>query len=109
MTSTHVVLRRVTDADGWRLLEASLTTAGDVRIAGSDLGDGVERIFEAREYEWVWTIPATSIPALLRALGTADDVLSALAARFSGDNATLLSAFLASNGIPIDRWSRLGD
>jgi len=109
MNTTHVVLRRVKDADGSRLLEASLTVEGDVLIEGSDFGAGVERAFGVREYEWAWTIPASSIPALLRALGATDNVLAALAERFSGENAALLGSFLESNAIPTDRWSRLGD
>jgi len=109
MNTTHVVLRQVKDADGLRLLEASITVEGDVLIEGSDVGDGVERVFGVREYEWAWTIPASSIPALLRALGAADNVLSALEDRFSGDSAALLGSFLESNEIPTDRWSRLGD
>lgn len=109
MNNTHVVLRRVKDADGLRLLEASVTVEGDVRIEGCEFGDGVERVFGVQEYEWAWTIPAASMPALLRALGAADNVLSALAERFSGDNAASLGSFLETNGIPTDRWSRLGD
>ena len=61
------------------------------------------------EYEWAGTIPAATIPALLRALGTTDPVLIALKERFSGDNSALLGPFLDANGIPTDRWSRLGD
>lgn len=109
MNTTHVILRRVEDADGSRLLEASITVEGDVLIQGYDFGDGVERVFGVREYEWAWTIPAATIPALLRALGTTDPVLIALKERFSGDNSALLGPFLDANGIPTDRWSRLGD
>lgn len=109
MNTTHVVLRRVKDDDGSRLLEASLTVEGNVLITGSDFGDGVERLFGAREYEWAWAIPAAAVPALLHALDAADNVLSALEARFSGDNAALLGSFLEAHEIPTDRWSRLGD
>ncbi len=90
-------------------LRASVTAEGNLLIEGSDFGDGVERALGVREYEWAWTIPAISIPALLRALGIADDLLSALEERFSGDNAALLDSFLESNGIPTERGSRLGD
>ena len=109
MNTTHIILRRVENADGSRLLEASVTVEGDVLIQGRDFGDGVERVFGVREYEWAWTIPAASVPALLRALGTADHVLSALKERFSGENAALLGSFLEANEIPTERWSRLGD
>ncbi len=109
MNTTHVVLRQVKDADGSRLLEASVTDNGDVRIEGHDLGDGVERVFGVREYEWAWTIPSDSLPSLLHALGATDNVLIALKERFSGDNTTLLGPFLEANEIPTERWSRLGD
>src|SRR5215207_7862885 len=109
MNRAHVVLRRIKDADGSRLLEASLTNAGDVLIEGWDFGDGVERALGVREYEWAWTIPAASVPALLRALAVTDNVLAALEMRFSGDNAALLDSFLAAHGIPTQRWSRMGD
>ena len=109
MDTTHVVLRRIKDAGGLRLLEASVTDEGDVRIEGYDLGDGVERALGVREYEWTWTIPAASVPDLLRALEASGNVLLALEAKFSGDNAALLDSFLEKHGIPTKRWSRLGD
>lgn len=109
MNTTHVVLRQTNDVDGLRWLEASINADGDVVIAGQDLGDGVEAALGFREYEWIWTIPARGVPALLAALGTDDNPLSALADHFSGDNAAQLGAFLESNAIPTERWSRIGD
>lgn len=109
INTTNVVLRRVKDADGTRFLGASLTADGNIVIEGQDLGDGVERFFGVREYEWIWTIPAASVPALLAALGVADNPLAALQAQFSGENAALLDPFLEANGISTERWSRLGD
>lgn len=109
MTTSHVVLRDVQDADGSLLLQASLTSRGDIVIQGRDYGPGVERIFGYREYEWAWTIPAASVEALLTALPARGDVLSALRDRFGGENDAELGAFLESNGIPTERWSRLGD
>jgi len=109
MTTSHVVLRDVKDPDGSRLLEATLTSEGDLVIEGWDFGAGVERIFGVREYEWVWTIHAASVGALLHALQATGDVLSALKDRFSAENASELGAFLESHGIATDRWSRLGD
>ena len=109
MTTSHVVLRDVKDADGSRLLQASLTPGGDIVIEGWDFGAGVERVFGVREYEWVWTIPAASVGALLHALQATSDVLTALKDRFSGENAAELGAFLEAHGIETDRWSRVGD
>lgn len=104
-----MILRQIKDADGSRLLEASITAEGDLLIEGHDLGDGVERHFGVREYEWTWTVPAASLPVLLRAMGASGDVLAVLRERFSGDDAAALGPFLESHGIPTDRWSRLGD
>jgi hypothetical protein len=42
------------------------------------------------------------------ALNAGDDVLSALAARFSDDAAAELYAFLNDHKIPYDSWSRIG-
>jgi hypothetical protein len=109
LTTSHVILRDVKDADGSRLLQASLTPGGDIVIEGWDFGAGVERVFGVREYEWAWTIPAASVGALLRALQASGDVLSALEDRFSGENAAELGTFLESHGIATERWSRLGD
>ena len=64
------------DADGSRLLQFA-NSKGDIVIEGRDFGAGVERIFGYREYEWVWTIPAASVGALLHALQATGDVLSA--------------------------------
>jgi hypothetical protein len=108
-TTFHVILRKINDSDGSRLLEASLNSNGDVIIEGRDYGAGVERIFGFREYEWSWTIPAASVPALLQALEATSDVLSAISRRFSGDNAVDLGPFLEANGISAERWSRIGD
>jgi hypothetical protein len=109
MTTLHVILRNVNDSDGSRLLKASLNSMGDLVIEGRDYGAGVERIFGVREYEWAWTIPAASVPALLHALEATGDVLSAISRRFSGDRAADLGSFLEANGISAERWSRLGD
>ncbi len=109
MTTRFVVLREVEDVDGSRLLTAALTSKGDLVIEGRDYGPGVERVFGVREYEWVWTIPAASVGALHHALLATGDVLSALRDRFSRENAADLGTFLESNGIPTERWSRLGD
>ena len=109
MTTSHVILRDVKDADGSRLLQASLPSGGDIIIEGRDYGASVERVFGYREYEWVWTIPAASVEALLNALLATGDVLSSLRDRFSGENAAEIGAFLESHGIATDRWSRVGD
>lgn len=108
-TPRAVVLRDSEDAEGTRLLEAFLSSDGDILIQGRDYGDGVEKVLGVREYEWAWTIPAGQVPALLRALEADDDVLSALQRRFSGNDAAHLGQFLDAHGIATEKWSRLGD
>lgn len=109
MACPHVVLRDINDPGGSRVLEASLNSNRDVVIKGRDYGAGVDQVFAVREYEWVWTIPASRVPALLHALGATDDVLLALSRRFSGEDAADLASFLEVNGIEVDHWSRLGN
>ncbi len=104
-----VILRDTSDADGTRHLSAALTPAGDLVIEGRDFGDGVERLLCAREYEWIWTVRAPDLPALAAALGVTTDILAALSARFSGDRAAGLKAFLDARDIPHEVWSRTGD
>lgn len=111
MKTRHVVLRHVQDEDGSRQLDASLTSDGGVLIEGRDYGEGVARFTGSREYEWAWRIPHTAVSALQRALGIrpGDDLLVALQAQFSGDNAAELGNFLEAHDIDTTRWSRLGD
>jgi hypothetical protein len=65
----RVVLQADVDADGRRNLSVG-REGDDVVIRGHDLGPVVTRAWGAgtSEYEWVWRIPAASIPALLEAL-----------------------------------------
>lgn len=111
MTAREITLRQTRDALGSRYLGVTLAADGAVSIIGQDLGDGVEQFYGDgfREYEWAWTIAAEDVPALLDALGGGGDVLDALQARFSGDHAGRLGPFLDDNGIPYERWSRVGD
>jgi hypothetical protein len=111
MTKASVTLRQNRDQLGSRYLGASLAADGTLTIEGQDLGDGVERIFGAgnREYEWVWGIASDGVARLKVAL-ECDDVLVALAERFSNDAADELKPFLDDHGIPYKwSWSRIGD
>ena len=111
MKNQFVTLRDVRDEEGRRFLGASLTADGALTIAGQDSGDGVEQFFGPgnREYEWAWTIQAHHLPHLATALGTGDDLLAALAARFGDGRAAELQPFLDEQGIPYAFWSRIGD
>lgn len=111
MNKRFVTLRDMHDEGGHRSLAASLAADGTLTITGQDLGDGVEQFFGPgnREYEWVWTIRAQHLPQLATALGADDDLLAALAARFTGDRAADLQPFLDEHGISYEAWSRVGD
>ena len=105
----QVVLRQISDKDGTRYLSAKLAEGGDIVIEGQDLGDGVQRIFGVREYEWVWTIRSANVSKVRDLLGGQEDVIAAIADRFSGSNAASLWTFLEDNSVPMEVWSRKGD
>ena len=110
MTKRSVTLRQSRDELGSRYLGASLSVDGTLTIEGQDLGDGVEQFFGKghREYEWVWTIISNDVVQLKAALKS-DDVLVALAERFSNAAAAELQPFLDAHGIPYKSWNRIGD
>jgi hypothetical protein len=106
-----VVLWQIRDQLGARNLWASLTPNGDVQIEGQDLGDGVENFWgkSYTEYEYAMTIQATDVPALLDALGSETDVLSALQKHFENSNTSDPKSFLEEHGVPYEFWSRIGE
>ena len=106
--TTVVVLRDMRDAGDSRRLTASIQPGGCLVIEGQDLGQRVEEIFGAREYEWTWTVRTEGCERLRAALGKTD-LLGALAERFSGEKAADLKAFLDSSDVPFEQWSRVGD
>ena len=65
----RLVLQADVAADGRRNMSVE-REGDDVVIRGHDLGPVVSRAWGpgTSEYEWVWRIPAASIPALLEAL-----------------------------------------
>ncbi|MEI7814935.1 MAG: hypothetical protein WCJ13_09100 [Coriobacteriia bacterium] len=90
---------------------ASLHADGGLTIEGQDLGSGVEEFWGAgnTEYEWAESIQSQDVAKLVTALGHSDDVLEALAKRFSDDPYFRLQRFLDEHGIPHKFWSRIGD
>ena len=109
MTKNCVVLRDTRDDSGTRYLEASIVSNGDLIFSGQDLGPGVEGVFGATEYEWIWKVAASDCKQLLEALASTTDLLEAVRVRFSGERASDIQSFLNSAGIPYDAWSRVGD
>jgi hypothetical protein len=109
MTTKSVKLRETRDGLGTRYLDARLLDDGSLSIQGQDIGAGVERAFGYGEYEWAWTVRPEHVADLLSALDSGDDVLAALARRFSGDAAAGVKPFLDEHGIPYESWSRIGD
>jgi hypothetical protein len=113
MNERRIVLRDQRDKDGLRHLSARLNADGALLVEGQDLGPGVSRVFgdDITEYEWVHTVAASHVPALVTALGGPDgaDVLELLASGAAGHQAGDLIRVLKDHRIPYDAWSRLGD
>ena len=111
MTNRTVTLHHRDDLLGSQYLGASISDDGTLTIEGQEIGDSVERFFGTgyHEYEWTWTIESKDIAQLKSALDSVDDVLVALAKRFSNDAAVELQPFLDKHGIPYECWSRIGD
>lgn len=105
-----VTLRDDRDELGTRHLYATLSADGTLRVEGQDFGDGVEQFFGSGlcEYEWVLKIQSKDIPKLASALDEGDDVLAALASRFSNDAADTLEPFLDKHDIQYEFWNWIG-
>jgi hypothetical protein len=105
------VLKRIEDQGGTRMLSASLTPAGEVRLEGVDYGDGVEAFYGEgnREYEYIMSIKAEDVPTLLAALGGGEDIITALHDYFSRQVSIAPGAFLDAHQVPYTFWSRTGD
>ena len=103
-----VTLRSTRDMHDTRYLGARMSE-GTLLIEGQDIGRAVEEIFGYREYEWAYAIRPPEVAKLVAALGSGTDVLAALAARFSGENAAYLHDFLNDHDIHYEFWSRVGD
>lgn len=108
---TTVRLRGSSSGFDSRDLSATLHDDGHVTIRGQDVGGGVGRGWGSgsSEYEWAWSIQERDVPQLVLALDAGDDVLAALAARFSDDAGANLGRFLKEHDIPAEFWSRVGD
>jgi hypothetical protein len=104
-----VMLREEHGKKGSRYFSASYRPGGNLIFEGQDLGAGVREVFGFFEYEWVWTVHASSLPALKKALGNPRDLLLALKKNFSNDNAENLDTFLADHNITYEKWNRIGD
>ena len=109
--SSRTVLQDFRDELGTQYLSASLASDGTLTIEGQDLGVGVEQTFGTgnREYEWALTIESKDVAQLKSALESGDDVLIALAERFSNDAAAGLQPFIDEHDIHYEFWSRSGD
>ncbi len=111
MSSRSIALRETRGARGSRHLEATLHADGTLTIEGQDLGAALsesgaraspstngQRRFDRRMSRSWW---------LLSVAG--EDVLEALAQRYSDDPSFILQRFLDEQGIPYEFWSRVGD
>lgn len=83
---------------------------GKLIIDGYDIGKTVKEAWGDSDYEYIMTIPATSLPVLYRVLGVKvgdrKRLLKALAKRFNGNKCfSALGDFLDQNGIAHDTFT----
>jgi hypothetical protein len=103
MTRT-VKLREERDGSDYRFLDAHLSDDGDLVLTGQDIGPSVELFFGEDEYEWVRTVEAEHVPALLLALGAeADaDVLDVLECLPAPDGSYQIEQLLRDEVVPYE-------
>jgi len=99
-----VSLRAEHDGEDHRYLDAYVDDAGDLVLAGQDLGPATKLVSDNGEYEWFRTIRSEHVPALVFALGgdAGADVLGVLAAAWTGPASYDLEALLRDGAVPSD-------
>jgi hypothetical protein len=104
-----IVLRSETTPTDRRELSVYNTAEG-IRVDGWDMGDEVERLKGAREYEWMIDVAERDLPALVAALGGAagEDVFDVIR-RTCIDDPTHLHSVIVRFQIPHQWWHRIGD
>lgn len=105
-----VTLVKIETPEFFSRITADLAADGSLSVEGQDLGKRVEEFWGEgqSEYEWSYTLGPDAVAALKAALG-GQEVLAALAERFSGDQYSKLRPFMESQGIEFAFWSRVGD
>jgi hypothetical protein len=105
----NVQLRHEVNGRDSRFLSASITEAGDLVIAGQDLGPSTSIVSSDGEYEWWRTIKAEHFPALLQLLNAppGSDVLQVLASHWTGPASHELERCIRESDIPseVSAWS----
>lgn len=99
------------DEDNFVRRSVSLDPDGTLRIEGHDMGAGPEAFWGDTEYEFERTVRPGDVERLrdVLGLGTGDDLIAVLAARFNGSGGSLrLEQLLKAEGIPSEFWSRIG-
>jgi hypothetical protein len=110
--SERRMLESQTDEDGVVCRWVALGDDGTLVIAGQDIGAIVERFFGDREYEFARSVAPEDLPLVreLLGVGAGDDLLDAIATRFTEPGGSArLERLLADGGVPTRFWSRTGD
>ena len=109
MTGRQVVLRDERNGRDSRHLSAHLNEAGDLVIAGQDLGPGTAPVSGDGEYEWSETVRAEHLADLIALLGGAPgvDVLDLLEG-YAGARSFELERLLSGGEVPVEFWSYAG-
>ena len=98
----RIELRREINGADQRFLDASLNWSGDLIIEGHDLGPSTTPVSSDGEYEWIRTIRAGDIPALMSLLGASPDadVLDVLRDQWSGTASYELERLIRHGNVP---------
>ena len=105
----QIVLRDKNDNGDYQYLGVELSKEGDLIFTGQDLGRFVKKHYGSIEYEWTWTIKSDDMLLVSQALGTKDNVLSAIKSKFNDNDSYKLIDFLNKHKIPYEEWHRIGD
>lgn len=97
-----VKLREEHQGDDDRYLDAYIDGAGDLVLAGQDLGLATELVSPDGEYEWFRIVRRPHRPALVVLLGgqAGADVLDVLADGWTGSASYELEALLRDGAVP---------
>ena len=98
-----VILREERKSGDSRFLGAEIKDNGDLVFEGQDSGTGVEKAYGCTEYEWYWTVKASDIPKLQKAIGDEGKILTLLQQNFSNEKAAGLYKFMQDNNVYLNR------
>lgn len=102
-TTRKVNLRAEHSGLDHRYLDASVSSSGDLRISGQDIGPFTEMWSFSGDFEWFHDVQARNIERLVALLGgrPGQNVLDLLENKYTGDGSYDLVAVLRSGDVPV--------